>query len=289
MPYAKNRQDGKYSDKTGKKFFSITVLKKAGKEIKNGKCHTLYLCKCDCGKEFMLEGSKIGRKKKKTCGCGNKRENLIGQTFGKLTVIKESSEQKTGDKWYSSIWDCECSCGRVVRRSSRILKNGDTVSCGCSKSKPKFKDREEFLWRKAYEVNILIANKRRSTEPSDISPERFKEIATQPCSYCGKPYDKVWKDVSKKNGRKISDTEIKFIGLDRIDSKIPYMNFNVVPCCDRCNTAKMDLSLFDWLNFIKRAHSHLYENGGIEKLLGVDPNKAGTSFFFPTTKKPTLL
>ena len=289
MPYATNRQDGKYSDKTGKKFFSIFVLKKVDSVFLHNKWQTRYLCKCDCGKEFLLEGGKIGHRKKKTCGCGNKRKNLVGQTFGSLTVIKKSDQQKEGDKWHSSLWDCECVCGTVVRRSSSILKSKSFSSCGCALSKPKYEDREAFLWRKAYRVNIITAQKDRSDLPSDISFERFKELVTQPCSYCGKPYDKVWDDVSNKNGKKISDAQIKFIGLDRVDSGVPYFDYNVVPACDRCNTAKMAQSFYEWLSFIKTSYEHLYLNGGIDKLVKFGPNSEKHEVFmiFPDTRKPT--
>lgn len=274
-------------NKTGKKIGMLTVLELVDKVTIKNKKHNRYRCVCDCGEEVIRLGSSLHGRKAGSCGCMNRRQNLVGQTFGKLTVIKKSETQPDSEKWKSTLWDCQCECGTTVKRSSSILKGKHFSSCGCALSRPKYEDREEFLWRRAYKVNVTIANERRSNDLSDISFERFKEVVSQPCSYCGKPYDKVWDDVSQKNGRKISNAQIKFIGLDRIDSGVSYQNFNVVPCCDRCNTAKMDLSLHEWLSFIKNTYDHLYLNGGINKLLKVKAD-CETSFFFPSTKKPTL-
>jgi hypothetical protein len=50
---------------TGKKFGSITFLKREGS--KNGQA--TWKCKCDCGKEFDAVSSPIRRGQRKTCGC----------------------------------------------------------------------------------------------------------------------------------------------------------------------------------------------------------------------------
>ena len=52
---------------------------------------------------------------------------LLGQKFGRLTVLSEASVNKPG----KSRWLCRCDCGieKIVLGSS--LKNGSTKSCGC--------------------------------------------------------------------------------------------------------------------------------------------------------------
>jgi len=54
-----------------------------------------------------------------------------------------------------------------------------------------------------------------------LTLEEFKTFWQKPCAYCG--------------------TEMKWIGLDRIDSTktVGYMVGNVVPCCTVCNYMKM--------------------------------------------------
>lgn len=58
--------------------------------------------------------------------------NLIGQSFGRLTVIQRYPEN---DKHGNSRWDCVCSCtGKIVVVRRMSLVSGDTTSCGCIQS-----------------------------------------------------------------------------------------------------------------------------------------------------------
>lgn len=54
-------------DLTGKQFGHLTVLKEVGKN-KHGKY--LWLCKCDCGKETIVPGNDLKRKKGSISSCG---------------------------------------------------------------------------------------------------------------------------------------------------------------------------------------------------------------------------
>lgn len=58
------------------------------------------------------------------------RENpdLIGQVFGKLTVIELDQESSGRRKWI-----CKCSCGNTVSVREYNLKSGNTKSCGCTR------------------------------------------------------------------------------------------------------------------------------------------------------------
>lgn len=60
--------------------------------------------------------------------------DLIGQIFGRLTVIK-----KTNNKDNKSMWICLCSCGNRVFVNSGHLLSGNTKSCGCLNKENKFK------------------------------------------------------------------------------------------------------------------------------------------------------
>lgn len=52
---------------------------------------------------------------------------MINQTFGKLTVIKQVKNSKSG----KIRWLCRCACGNFSTVFSSNLKNGNTKSCGC--------------------------------------------------------------------------------------------------------------------------------------------------------------
>lgn len=57
------------------------------------------------------------------------KANLIGQKFGRLTVIKLIGS----DKYNNLQWLCKCDCGsdKDVIVSTNVLKSGRTMSCGC--------------------------------------------------------------------------------------------------------------------------------------------------------------
>ncbi|WP_461241197.1 hypothetical protein [Paucilactobacillus sp. N302-9] len=51
--------------------------------------------------------------------------DLIGQTFGHLTVIKEAKKLNK-----RTAWLCQCDCGKQVIVATKYLRNGHTISCG---------------------------------------------------------------------------------------------------------------------------------------------------------------
>lgn len=55
-------------------------------------------------------------------------ENLVGQRFGRLTVIEKMPPPK---KRRGPYWKCRCDCGNEIITHQYNLKYGDTKSCGC--------------------------------------------------------------------------------------------------------------------------------------------------------------
>lgn len=55
--------------------------------------------------------------------------DLTGERFGRLTVIKQTEN----DKPYGTKWLCKCDCGNEVIVFSNNLRRGNTRSCGCLK------------------------------------------------------------------------------------------------------------------------------------------------------------
>lgn len=54
--------------------------------------------------------------------------DLVGQKFGKLTVIKLDHEENR-----RRYWKCQCECGNTTVVREGNLKSGTTKSCGCLK------------------------------------------------------------------------------------------------------------------------------------------------------------
>lgn len=53
--------------------------------------------------------------------------NLVGQRYTRLTVVRENGRNKHG----SVLWLCECDCGNQIEVSTNSLHKGNTKSCGC--------------------------------------------------------------------------------------------------------------------------------------------------------------
>jgi len=61
-----------------------------------------------------------------------KRVNLIGQVFGRLTVVKKAETKCTGGK---TMYICICDCtGVEITVRGTNLTTGRSTSCGCQKS-----------------------------------------------------------------------------------------------------------------------------------------------------------
>ena len=69
------------------------------------------------------------------------------------------------------------------------------------------------------------------------------------CFYCGNKPNQTIK-AKGHNG------DFVYNGIDRIDSSKGYVKGNVVPCCGRCNEAKMAISHKEFLSWVEQVYSH---------------------------------
>lgn len=79
--------------------------------------------------------------------------------------------------------------------------------------------------------------KRRKLEVT-ITLEQYKILVTNPCFYCG------------------GTLPLGGGGLDRIDSKIGYVQGNVRPCCTQCNIAKSFYTETEFKEWVLRLYNH---------------------------------
>lgn len=60
--------------------------------------------------------------------------NLLGQTYGKLTVISEKKPRYASSHKTPRLirrWECLCECGKITVVDQGSLRSGNTRSCGC--------------------------------------------------------------------------------------------------------------------------------------------------------------
>lgn len=53
--------------------------------------------------------------------------DIMGKTFGKLTVISRMSNDARGN----AVWNCTCECGNTTNVRGSDLRTGNVKSCGC--------------------------------------------------------------------------------------------------------------------------------------------------------------
>ena len=61
--------------------------------------------------------------------------DLVGQKYGKLTVLSYAGRKQSGKNQKKTMWLCRCECGNEKVIAGRELRNGHTTSCGCTHKK----------------------------------------------------------------------------------------------------------------------------------------------------------
>lgn len=99
---------------------------------------------------------------------GKARLQLEGQRFGKLQVLKRTSDPK-GKNGY---WLCLCDCGSTSIVVSYALTGGNTKSCGCLKKTAKLKHGHRSKGKKHLLYTIWINMRQRCLNPNN---PRYKD------------------------------------------------------------------------------------------------------------------
>lgn len=189
--------------------------------------------------------------------------NLIGQTINSFSIVGQGPKKQYKAQ-SRSTWKCLCKCGNIFYAVSSGINT--IKSCGCENytgvhGNRKYTESESSFRGKVSEYKAAAKS---SGKEWNLSIEEAAEIIKKECFYCGSAPSMLF-DVNNKSKRKfkLNKSEIKYNGIDRIDSNKGYVKDNVVPCCAICNHAKNDLRLEDFLNWIKRLcafHNKKYEN-----------------------------
>lgn len=247
--------------KVGRKFGMLTPT--VGFHAKNTRDKTklYYKCDCDCGikDHIVLSGNLRSVGGSNSCGCnhwmGNVAKDITDQRFGLLTAISPTEK-----RWRKNIiWLFKCDCGKNAELPLGEVTALKRQSCGCKRKNP---DRKEALWIKT-RANAL----RHSLDygsVTDIDLNAYIDLVTQDCYYCGSPPTTQIKDAA-------SDLILFRNGLDRVDSNDGYVLTNVVPCCEKCNRAKLNLSYDDWINLISKVYEHFIQSGKCQDILNKKP------------------
>jgi hypothetical protein len=70
--------------------------------------------------------------------------NIAGEVFNEVTVLYYTGVHLSPKGQRTSMWFCQCSCGKKFIASGNNLKRGNTKTCGCSRGSHKMSDSPEW-------------------------------------------------------------------------------------------------------------------------------------------------
>lgn len=164
----KSRHIG-FEDLTGQRFGLWTALFRAKDKVgPNGRKATMWRCVCDCGTEKDIRQGTLKSGSSKSCGClrdnQKKIRDLVGQTFGRWTVLHEGEYSYTPKGRRIKMWFCLCECGTSKNVSEASLVQNKSISCGCYR-------KEQLAAKAVYED--ISGNKYGSWLVLNREPDRF--------------------------------------------------------------------------------------------------------------------
>ena len=161
-------------DITGQRWGRLVAIKHVGYvEKKNGERmmkQSVWLWQCDCGNTKEIPATEVKHGGTRSCGCkatehitNLRKEDITGQQFGRLTVIRPTEERTESG---SIVWELQCECGTPVYKTVNELKTGRVLSCGClyKESRP-----EVVKFRKDFVDNTCLSSIVAAKTPSALN------------------------------------------------------------------------------------------------------------------------
>lgn len=123
--------------------------------------------------------------------------NLIGQVFGRLTVISESD--KIGEK---ITWLCQCSCGGFTICTTHNLRRDHVKSCGCltHDNELRFTHRDS----RSREYGIWVAMKKRCYNPATEGYKNYHDRGIAVCDRWLHSYENFLEDMGRRPNSKMT-------------------------------------------------------------------------------------
>ena len=134
--------------------------------------------------------------------------DLSQQRFGRLIVIKQHG--RNNDK--RILWLCICDCGNHIVVNGKLLKNGDTKSCGCL--------RKQIMTKHGYsKTKIYRIWQQMIQRCTNSSNKAYKDYGARNISVCSRwlVFDNFLKDMGEQPVNQ---------SLDRIDNNRGYTKCN---------------------------------------------------------------
>ena|SRR5271157_1356755 len=181
---------------------------------------------------------------------GPKGYDLIGQKFGRLTVIQQAENPwKNGRAWL-----CQCDCGGQRVDTSSNLRAGKSKSCGCLQTENRKRQARKWTLPDGQAaVNFLLSKYKHGAEVRHLefclTEDQFRVLISSNCHYCGitpaRPLPSLLRERKTNKG-------FVYNGVDRKDNAKGYTPENCVPACTFCNRFKKNLSYEEFMAYLNR-------------------------------------
>lgn len=196
-----------------------------------------------------------------------KKSLEIGSKHGELTVL-----EYIGKKGIQNMYLCECSCGVKLNRSFTRIVNEHRTHRGCKNLQNlkhhnlKYTPEEASFRSKASNYKAIAKKREHSFE---LTMEQTIDFLKGNCHYCGSAplgeFNAIVRNRNYKSQYNFYEKEeynIKYSGIDRIDSSLGYSLNNCVSCCRHCNTAKLDRTYEEFKEWVTKVYNNLIKNNG---------------------------
>ena len=180
--------------------------------------------------------------------------NLLGQRFGRLTVI----ERMPNNIRKQAVWKCRCDCGSEVIVESGHLRSGHTQSCGCYGHERAAEHNTIHGMKHSKLFRVFHCMKGRCYNPTDHKYYRYGARGIKICDeWLNNP--KTFFDWALANGYKEGLT------IDRINNDGDY-------CPENCRWTD------DFVQANNKSNNKYYEYNGEKKTAGEWARELGLTY-----------
>jgi 5-methylcytosine-specific restriction endonuclease McrA len=177
--------------------------------------------------------------------------DLVGRTFGQLTVVARDGSDKNG----RPRWLTRCECGRESTKAGVHLRRRMIKSCGCCSWRlPKGESGFNAV------LGPYIRKAQRRGHEWALTREQTRALMALPCHYCDAPPSRI-RSATGAGPKALENASFgvrwgtfTYNGIDRVDNAIGYRPENCVPCCWDCNQAKATRTVEQFFAWVERIH-----------------------------------
>jgi len=119
--------------------------------------------------------------------------DLMGQRFGRLTVVSRAENSKQ----CQARWNCVCDCGGKTTTTGQHLRDGNTKSCGCLQRDIIGNASFKHGMTKTPTHRIWISIKQRCTNPKYIGYKNYGGRGITVCERWDK-FDNFYEDMGER-------------------------------------------------------------------------------------------